>query len=235
MKRLTALVILAVALAGLVTGYVLWLEHSGISVEEARATLPHRLAAKQLAMGEPVFIRIFKEESVLELWMRRDSQWVLFQTYPVCQWSGTLGPKLKTGDKQAPEGFYRVGLSQLNPHSRHHLAFNLGFPNDFDRSLGRTGSYLMIHGGCSSAGCYAMTNGAVDDIYRLVEAALKDGQPGVDVHIFPFRMTESNLKRYAASQWVDFWRSLKGGYDVFEQHRMVPAIQVVGRSYVVEG
>ena len=132
---------------------------------------------------------MFKQESELELWMKNGERMALFQTYPICRWSGRLGPKLKIGDKQAPEGFYRIGRAQLNPNSRWHRSFNIGFPNAFDRAHRRTGTYFMVHGGCSSAGCYAMTNAQVDDIYRLVEAALAKGQKAVDMHAFPFRMT----------------------------------------------
>ncbi|MFL5259671.1 MAG: L,D-transpeptidase family protein [Hyphomicrobiales bacterium] len=197
-------------------------------------SLELRLDAKGLRIGAPVFIRIFKEESELELWMRGDQGWVLFQTYPICKWSGELGPKLKQGDRQAPEGFYRVGASQLNPNSRRYRAFNLGFPNAYDREWGRTGSYLMVHGGCTSVGCYAMTDAQAGDIYRLVEGALANGAEAVDVHAFPFRMTEVNLARHLASPWRNFWRELKRGYDIFEQTREIPAVGVVERHYVFE-
>lgn len=200
-----------------------------IAVVEAQRSLPSRLAMQGLARGNPVFLRIFKEESNLEVWMQGEKGWRLFQSYPICRWSGRLGPKLREGDRQAPEGFYSVGRDQLNPFSRHHLALNLGFPNRFDRAHGRTGSFLMIHGGCRSIGCYAMTDAAVDDIYKLVEAALYGGQRRVDVHIFPFRLSEANLERYAKSRWASFWRSLKEGYDAFEQRRATTVEVVDGR------
>jgi murein L,D-transpeptidase YafK len=207
--------------------------HAGraqIAVVEAQRSLPRRLAAKGLGRGDPVFIRIFKEESALELWMRDDEGWRLFEAYQICRWSGRLGPKLREGDRQAPEGFYEVSLPQLNPYSRHHLAMNIGFPNTFDRAHGRTGSFLMIHGGCASIGCYAMTDASVDDIYRLVEAALNGGQRRVPIHIFPFRMTEANIERHAASKWAGFWQNLKHGYDTFERGRL-PAVDVVNGRY----
>jgi murein L,D-transpeptidase YafK len=204
-----------------------------ISIKEAEASLPVRLEARHLKLGEPVFIRIFKEESQLELWMRNDAGWKLFQAYAICRWSGGLGPKLRTGDRQAPEGFDRVGPAQLNPNSRWHRAFNIGFPNEYDRALRRTGSYLMIHGGCSSAGCYAMTDARVDDIYRLVEAALADGQKAVDVHAFPFRMTAPNMARHRPSKWEAFWTDLKRGYDLFEETREIPVAAFHNGRYVL--
>ena len=137
------------------------------------AALDSRLAAHGIALGAPVLVRIFKLEFELELWMKRGDRFHLFATYPICRWSGALGPKLREGDWQAPEGFYTVDAKALNPHSRWHRAFNLGFPNGLDQAHGRTGSYLMVHGGCSSIGCYAMTDPVIDEVWRLVTAALK--------------------------------------------------------------
>jgi murein L,D-transpeptidase YafK len=228
--------LLLVLVAVLAAGYALYWQFNRMTLEEAQRTLPQRLAAKGLTEGQPVFLRIFKQEAVLEVWMRDDkAAWRKFQSYPICRFSGELGPKLKEGDRQAPEGFYQVASGQLNPNSRHHLSFNLGFPNSFDRAHGRTGSFLMVHGGCSSIGCYAMTDPSVDDIYRLVAAALRNGQDEVDVHAFPFRMTDINMARHAQSRWIAFWRDLKSGYDQFERERIVPAVKVVDKRYAVEG
>ena len=232
MRVVKLLLILCAAAVAVIAFYE---KYERTSLAESQRTLPTRLTAKGLRQGQPVFVRIFKQEAVLELWMRDDKAWRLFQSYPICRFSGGLGPKLRQGDRQAPEGFYQVASEQLNPNSRHHLSFNLGFPNAFDRAHGRTGSYLMVHGGCSSIGCYAMTDPAVDDIYRLVSAALGNGQASVEVHAFPFRMTEGNMKRHAQSRWIDFWRDLKAGYDLFESDRNVPSIQLVGKRYVIKG
>jgi murein L,D-transpeptidase YafK len=231
--RILTLFLILVAVAA--TGYAVYDRYNDYSIAEARRTLPTRLAAKGLRQGQPVYVRIFKQEAALELWMEGDQGWRLFQSYPICRFSGHLGPKLQQGDRQAPEGFYQVSLAQLNPNSRHHLSFNLGFPNAYDRAHGRTGSFLMVHGGCSSVGCYAMTDPAVDDIYALVSAALRNGQQDVDVHAFPFRMTNINMIRYSRSRWIDFWRDLKAGYDQFEKGRRVPAVKIADKRYVVEG
>lgn len=202
-----------------------------------RAALDRDMRQAGVAWGTPAFVRIFKQESQLEVWFDRGGSYELFRTYDICRWSGRLGPKLKEGDRQAPEGFYRVGRSQLNPNSQHHLAFNLGFPNAFDRAHGRTGSYLMVHGGCSSAGCYAMTDRSVDDIYRIVEAALNAGQDHVPVHIFPFRMTERNWSQHGRGyeHWHEFWGDLQVGYDAFEGTRRPPRVAVRDKRYVVKG
>jgi murein L,D-transpeptidase YafK len=195
--------------------------------------LDGRLAAHGVELGAPVFVRIFKMEFEFELWMKRGDTFHLFATYPICRWSGLLGPKLREGDWQAPEGFYTVDARALNPHSRWHRAFNLGFPNAFDRAHGRTGSYLMVHGGCSSIGCVAMTNAVMDEVWRLASAALKRGQQRFHVHIFPFRVTEEQLAQRSGAPSAAFWRDLKPGYDLFEATRLPPMISVCQGRYTV--
>jgi murein L,D-transpeptidase YafK len=183
--------------------------------------------------GDPVMIRIFKRESQLELWMRKDDRFELFGTYPICFWSGKLGPKEHEGDRQAPEGFYAFTREELRTGGRHPLSINIGFPNAFDRAMGRTGSYILLHGGCTSIGCFAMTDPIMEEIYKLVDQALGNGQDRVQVQIFPFRMTEANLAPFANSKWSGFWRTLKQGYDAFESTRVPPAVSVCNSAYVV--
>ena len=192
-----------------------------------------RLKTLDLSLGTPVLIRIFKEESELELWMLRDGRYEQVTTYPICNWSGSLGPKLFEGDKQSPEGFYTVTRRQLHRSGRWPRSLNLGFPNPYDRELLRTGSYLLIHGGCSSVGCYAMTNAVMKELFGIVEKALRAGQKHVPVHVFPFRMTDANLKRHADSEWIGFWRNLRAGYDSFEKTRVPPTISVCNGTYQI--
>ena len=195
--------------------------------------LPDRLASKGLNLGAPVFVRLFKAESKLELWMKKEGGFVLFETYPVCRWSGLLGPKLREGDRQSPEGFYSVTKRQLNPRSRWHRSFNIGFPNDFDRSFERTGSFIMVHGGCSSIGCFAVTNEAITEIWKLINASFANGQKRFQVHSFPFRMTEQNMAAYQHQKWSMFWQNLKTGYDQFELDHLPPEISYCSGHYVV--
>jgi len=198
----------------------------------ARGPLESRLEAKGLSRGRPVFIRIFKREHRLQLFMqRRDGRWVSFETYRICTWSGRLGPKLREGDGQSPEGFYVIGRRQLKPDSAYHRAFNLGYPNALERGLGRTGSFLMVHGDCVSIGCYAMTDAQITEIYGLVDAALNAGQPGVPVEAYPFAMTEENLRRAQASEWAPFWANLREGWRVFEATGRPAAAYACGRRY----
>lgn len=192
-----------------------------------------RLLALDAKVGDPIFIRIFKKESMLEVWIKPAHEYILFKKYPICAYSGYLGPKLKEGDKQAPEGFYSVKINQLNPNSSYHLSFNLGFPNRYDRAHERTGSYLMVHGECVSIGCYAMTNPKIEEIYTLVEEALQHGQTSVPVHAFPFYMSDANMADHEENRWYEFWMELKVGYDYFEAEKLPPSIKVEDKRYVV--
>lgn len=193
--------------------------------------LKEDLTARGFQLGNQVFLRIFKQESRLELWIKVGEKFQHYKNYEVCKYSGDLGPKLKEGDGQSPEGFYNVTTQALNPNSSYHLSFNLGFPNAYDRAHSRTGSYLMVHGNCVSIGCYAMTNHGIEEIYLLVEAALTSGQPSVPVHIFPFEMTEQNLQAQASSPWHGFWQNLKQGHDVFQATNMPPTVKTQGGRY----
>ncbi len=192
-----------------------------------------RLAERGMAAGSPVMIRIFKAESQLELWLEKGGRFELFATYPICYWSGTLGPKLHEGDKQAPEGFYSVGMPQIRRRGRWPRSLNIGFPNALDRAYARTGSLILVHGGCTSTGCYAMTNPVMEEIYALSEQALKRGQDRIQVHVFPFRMTEHNVSAHADHEWHGFWLNLKEAYDLFERTRVPPKVSVCGKKYVV--
>ena len=181
----------------------------------------------------PLYIRIFKEEAVLEAWkQRKDGTYALLETYPICAYSGTVGPKKREGDRQAPEGFYAITPGQMNPNSSYHLSFNLGYPNKFDRSYGRTGAHLMVHGDCSSRGCYAMENEPIAEIYALGREAFVGGQKAFKVHAFPFRMTPENMARHRNSEHFEFWKNLKNGYDHFQVTRKPPVVEVCNRSYV---
>ena len=198
------------------------------------ASLAENIEAIGSRVGDPVFIRIFKKEAELEVWMMPEGerQYRLIQIYPICAFSGDLGPKLREGDRQSPEGFYYVTKRRLNPNSRFHLSFNLGYPNRYDRAHGRTGSFLMVHGDCVSIGCYAMTDSKIEEIYELVEQALVQGQKIVRVHAFPFRMTEANMRYYHGHKWYHFWENLKEGYDWFEEKRIPPDVQVEHKKYI---
>jgi hypothetical protein len=199
----------------------------------ARGDLPLSGTPDLGKLPERLFLRIFKAESELEVWMMKGKEFQLFATYPICQWSGVLGPKFYEGDNQSPEGFYTVGRRDLKWQTRHHRAFNIGFPNAFDKLHGRTGSNILVHGGCSTEGCFAMTNPVIDEVFRLANSAAS-GQKEIQVHVFPFRMTAENLMQQSASPWLDFWINLKTGYDLFAETRLPPAVGVCKSRYVYD-
>lgn len=182
-------------------------------------------------LGAPIFIRIFKLEAELEVWVHDGTRYRHLKTYTICDYSGDLGPKLQEGDKQSPEGFYYVGRDMMHPWSKYHLAFNLGYPNKYDQNKSRTGSNIMIHGRCSSVGCFAMADFRMDEIYTLADAALKNGQTEFGVHIFPFRMDQENLSAHRNNRWHSFWMNLKEGYDWFERTGLPPVVQTINNRY----
>ncbi|MFD1702396.1 hypothetical protein ACFSCV_05190 [Methylopila henanensis] len=189
---------------------------------------------KGMTKQDPILLRIYKEESKAEVWKKRrsDGRYALLKTYDICRFSGKLGPKIKEGDKQAPEGFYSVGPAQMNPRSSYYLSFNIGFPNKYDQALGRTGQHLMVHGDCLSAGCYAMTDAQMAEIYALAREAFAGGQKSFQVQALPFRMTPENMARRRNNPNIAFWRNLKEGSDHFEVTKAEPRVDACGRKYV---
>lgn len=196
------------------------------------AVLQERLRDKGVSLAEPILIRIFKAESELEIWKQKGDSYVLFATYPICHWSGTIGPKLRDGDRQAPEGFYTVTRSQTRHVGRWPKSLDIGYPNILEQSQARTGSSILIHGGCSSIGCFAMTNPVSDEIHQMTVAAIESGEQIVPVHVFPFRMTDKNMAAQESSPWKAFWTNLKEGYDMFERTKRPATISVCGGRYI---
>lgn len=238
LRRSLALVLL-LGLAGVLTACGGIKPGNAEAMAKANAPLEQsvvqRLKAIGSSPGEGMVIRIFKESSELEVWKRTaGGAYKLFQTYDICRWSGTLGPKIKEGDRQSPEGFYTLTPASLNPYSNYYLSFNTGFPNKFDRANGRTGTYLMVHGDCSSAGCYSMTDEAIAEIYALLRESFAGGNPTVQFQAFPFRMTPQNLARFASDPSMAFWKDIKDGYDRFELSRTPPSWDVCNKEYVFD-
>ena len=194
------------------------------------------LKEKHMEKDSPILMRVFKEEAELEVWKQDDSgRFALLRTYPICRWSGELGPKFKTGDRQAPEGFYAITPGLMNPDSSQYLAINTGFPNAYDRTNSRTGAFLMIHGGCSSSGCYAMTDEQIAEIYALGREAFFGGQRSFQLQAYPFRMTPLNMARHRNSPHMAFWKMIKDGYDHFEVTHLEPKVDVCERRYIFDG
>ena len=191
------------------------------------------MKAKGMARGAPIMARIFKEEGKAEIWKEKaNGRYDLIAQYDICKWSGKLGPKYTEGDRQAPEGFYTVRPGQMNPNSSYHLSFNIGYPNAYDRANGRTGSNLMVHGACSSSGCYSMTDAQIEEIYAFGRDAFRGGQTEFQIEAFPFRMTAANMARYRGDPNYKFWEMLKEGYDHFEITKVPPKVDVCEKRYV---
>jgi murein L,D-transpeptidase YafK len=204
---------------------------------QAKKQLPPKILAQMKAKGmprnSPVMARVFKEEGKVEIWKQKtNGRYDMIAAYDICKWSGKLGPKFIEGDRQAPEGFYSVRPHQMNPRSNYHLAFNMGYPNAFDRAHGRTGSNLMVHGACSSAGCYSMTDEQIEQIYAFGRDAFQGGQTEFQIQAFPFRMTAANMARYRNDPNYEFWTMLKEGYDHFEITKVPPKVDVCEKRYV---
>jgi murein L,D-transpeptidase YafK len=208
---------------------------SGRHMQPLSEAMLDELDVKNMAKESAILIRIFKEESELELWKAdKSGRFALLRTYPICRWSGDLGPKTQEGDRQAPEGFYTVTPDLMNPNSHYHLAINTGFPNAFDRANGRSGASLMIHGDCASVGCYAMTDEQITEIYSLAREAFFGGQRSLQIQAYPFRMTPLNMARHRNSPHLVFWKELKEGYDHFEVTRKEPKVAVCDKHYVFD-
>jgi murein L,D-transpeptidase YafK len=190
------------------------------------------MSSKGMSQSDPILVRTYKKESELELWKKgRDGKYALLKTYPICRWSGQLGPKVREGDRQAPEGFYTITPGLMNPNSSYYLSFDTGYPNAFDRAHGRTGAHLMVHGTCSSAGCYAMTDEAIAEVYAVAREAFAGGQRAFQFQAYPFRMTAENLAKHRADPNMPFWKNLKEGSDYFEVTREEPSVSVASLRY----
>jgi len=227
-----AVTVAAVALAGCNAENVVM---SGRAQAPLSPQMLSLIESKQMDKGSPILVRIFKQEAELEVWkLNQDGQYALLKTYPICRWSGKLGPKRKEGDRQAPEGFYSITPAQMNPQSNYYLAFNTGYPNAYDRAWGRTGSELMVHGDCSSRGCYAMTDEQIQEIYALARESFFGGQKEFQLQAFPFRLTALNMAKHRNDPNFAFWKMLKEGYDHFEATRQEPKVAVCEKRYVFD-
>src|SRR5579872_4814077 len=190
---------------------------------------------KDTTPASPVLIRTYKKEAELEIWkMKSDGRYALLKTYPMCRWSGQLGPKKREGDMQVPEGFYSIAPGQMNPNSHYYLAFNVGYPNAYDRAYGRTGGNVMVHGVCSSAGCFSMTDEQVADIYAIARDSFSGGQREIQLQSYPFHMTAQNMAKFRLDPNIDFWKNLKEGSDHFEVTKTEPSVLVCGKRYVFD-
>ena len=201
-----------------------------------RPISPETLAlmeAKGTNKSAPMLIRTFKKEAEFEIWkMKADGRYALLKTFPMCRWSGQLGPKTREGDRQVPEGFYNITPGQMNPNSNYYLSFNVGYPNAYDKALGHSGGLIMVHGACSSAGCFSMTDQQIAEIYAIARESFSGGQKSIQMESLPFRMNAENLAKHRLDPNIGFWKQLKEGSDHFEVTKLEPKVAVCNRRYV---
>ncbi len=208
-------------------------------------TLAKQFAAKNLQWpASNIYIRSFKYDSQLEVWVRNDrtEPYKLFKTYKVCAMAGTLGPKRMEGDYQVPEGFYYI--NEFNPKSSYHLSLGLNYPNASDQLLSdsiQPGGDIYIHGSCVTTGCIPITDSQVEELYILAANAKNSGQDFIPVHIFPIQFknekSEVYLENYLKNfpEYFDLANTLKGVYYYFEKNHKVPVIMVDGvGDYIVD-
>ncbi|NMG41412.1 hypothetical protein GRZ55_19385 [Chelativorans sp. ZYF759] len=233
MLRIGLIGLIAVMVTGCVSSM---LDVEGKATQPIPSALLAEMSRKSMSPSAPILVRIFKHESELEIWKQDSSgKFALLKIYPMCRWSGTLGPKKREGDRQAPEGFYHVSAGMLNPNSEYFLSFNLGYPNRLEAALGYTGDALMVHGACSSSGCYALTDEGVSEIFAVAREALKGSQTAFQVQAFPFRMTPQNMADHRDDPNFAFWSDLKHGYDIFEVKKRQPRVSYCGGRYAFDG
>src|SRR5437870_2758734 len=235
---LRALVLTAAFAAGLTPVTCLGESSNRLPTKAAQELPPELLSLlrqKKMPKHSPILVRLFKEEAELEVWKQDTTgRFQILKTYPICRWSGDLGPKLREGDRQTPEGFYSVTPQLMNPHSNYYLAINTGYPNSFDKANSRDGSLLMIHGDCWSVGCFAMADEQISEIYSLARDSFQGERRSFQVQAYPFRMTPANLARHRNNPNFAFWKMLKIGNDHFETTHLEPKVDVCNRLYVFD-
>ncbi len=199
-------------------------------------TLKKQFAAAGLQWpAKEIYIRSFKYDSQLEVWVRNNDNepFKLFKTYRVCALAGTLGPKRIEGDYQVPEGFYYI--NEFKPTSNYHLALGINYPNTSDKILSdaeQPGGNIYIHGSCVTVGCIPIQDQQIEELYLLAASAKNSGQDFIPVHIFPIRFSNKKSMEYFAQSTKDdqdlqhFAISLKEVYDYFEKERKLPLISV---------
>ena len=230
MKRLLAASFVALALGACNQQY-----GSGKSLMPIPPQTMALMSEKGMQKGDAMLVRLYKKEAELEVWKKVDGHYAHLKTFPICRWSGQLGPKTKEGDRQAPEGFYSIAPGQMNPNSQYYLSFDIGFPNAYDRAHSYSGSYLMVHGTCSSRGCYAMTDEGIGELYALARESFSGGQKSFQFQAYPFKMTAENLAKHRQDPHMPFWRNLKEGSDNFEVTKREPKVAVCRGRYTFNG
>ena len=197
--------------------------------------LTEEFAARGLKLGSPVFLRVYKQSSKMEVWVAQGPRYALFKTYRICRWSGGLGPKMFEGDRQSPEGLYHITAEDLIVNPRWHRAMNINYPNRFDVVNGRGGSGILIHGKCGSVGCFAIQDNNVEEVYDAVRAALQNGQVSIPVLALPFSFATYAPAVEDTLRLNEFWSDLRRADILFNRDRVPPTAWVCdGRYYFAD-
>jgi hypothetical protein len=180
--------------------------------------------------------RVFKDKHHLEVWANdtKGAPMKKIATYRACAMSGDLGPKHREGDRQVPEGFYRI--EYFFPDSAFHLAAKVSYPNALDRATGDPvpGGDIMIHGGCASIGCIALTDERIEELWVIGSSVIYKGEP-IHVHIFPSRDMDALIEDDAWAKNRAFWENLREGFQAFEADKRLPNIRIgFHRKYEVD-
>ncbi len=229
----TGVVLMIIVLQSLKPATIPESKRSKAAIENYSNLLKGEFKKQKLTWGNALFIRIFKQSKTLEIWVKEQKQFVLFKSYPICYFSGTIGPKKRSGDNQAPEGIYSITANQMNPYSNYHLSFNVGYPNQFDQFYNYTGSSIMVHGNCVSIGCFAMTDAVIEQIWTLMHASFTCGQQKIMVHIFPFANMANTMQQYTSNGNYSFWKQLSPIDSAFNATHQVPNVKINKGRYTL--
>jgi len=207
--------------------------------DEKWETLQKFIKAAGYGNDFSMLINAYKAEGKLEVWLKAKSgkSYSLFRIYDFCAHSGTLGPKVVEGDGQTPEGFYYINV--FNPMSSFHLSLGVNYPNAVDLARTgkkrKTGGDIYIHGNCVTVGCIPLTDEKIKEVYVLAVEARNSGQDNIPVNIYPFKMTDANIKKYSAQfpAQLIFWKTLQLGYLAFEKNKTAVNVKEVKGEYIL--
>ncbi len=233
-------VLIAVAFTGTAqTSYLNLVQSSAKTTglfNKVEDSLRKQFEAKKLQWPpQEVYIRSFKYDRLLEVWVKSESKgaFKLFKTYKICMQSGTIGPKRMEGDFQMPEGFYYI--NEFKPNSNFHLSLGLNYPNASDKILSDSyhpGNSIYIHGKCLSVGCIAIDNLPIEELYLMTSYARDAGQEFIPVHVYPVKYNVKKSFEYLAQITKEnqplqqFAISLKSAFDYFEDKKQLPLVLV---------
>jgi murein L,D-transpeptidase YafK len=180
-----------------------------------------------------IYLRAFKTEKKVEVWAKNtcDTAFTLVREFPICEISGTIGPKRRSQDLQVPEGFYRI--NELNPYSKYYLSMRINYPNASDSIRGvkgRLGNLIYIHGACESSGCIAISDEKIKELFIYCIEAYNSGQKEINIAIYPAHLDDKTYARLTSGysknkDKISLWADLKKSYDLFNLKKVPPTVK----------